>query len=147
MTNRETLKWNRKKMGLTQREFAKLADISTRTVYLLEKDETAWETLLPSTYDKIHSVIENNELWPLVDKTKRASHCSDNDTEEQIVEAVKEECLPLVKSKKEESIDIDENERVLLKLIAFAIEGLKESKNHEEFVANIKLIKRSLKDY
>ena len=151
MGNVDKLKWNRKKMGLTQREFAKRADVSVATIARLETDETAWATMQNATYDKINAVFEGDGLWPIkLDKQQ-------NDTEEQPtnkfyvtvgnVEDTPQWARDVVKGLEEMENKKTEQDNKTLILLEFAMDGLKESETHSEFEANIKLIKRILKKY
>ena len=45
MGNCERLKWNRRKMRLTQKELANKAGLSSATIGRLEQDETHWEII------------------------------------------------------------------------------------------------------
>lgn len=56
------LKFNRKKMCLSQKEFAEKVGLSVGTISRLELDETAWETIQDQTFDKINSIFESERL-------------------------------------------------------------------------------------
>ncbi len=56
------LKFNRRKLGLSQKEFAERVGLSVGTISRLETDETTWETIQDSTFDKINSIFESERL-------------------------------------------------------------------------------------
>ena len=41
------LKWNRKRLGLTQKQFAEKVGLHVMTINKLERDETAWAVMKP----------------------------------------------------------------------------------------------------
>lgn len=57
------LKWNRKRLGLTQKQFGDKVGLSVMTINKLEKDETAWSTLQDSIVDKIMSFYSSMASW------------------------------------------------------------------------------------
>lgn len=57
------LKWNRKRLGLTQKEMADKIGVHVLTIGKLERDETAWATLQDSTVDKIMSFYSSMASW------------------------------------------------------------------------------------
>ena len=143
----EKLKWNRRKMGLSQREFADKVGLSVGTISRLELDETTWETMQDATFDKINSIFTEENLWPIKsvngheeteakveEKKTEVEHAEDISWGEKVVLMLNQN-------------DSNEKDKKTLDLLTFAMDGLKEAENHDEFVANIKLIKRILKDY
>ena len=59
----ERLKWNRRKLGLTQKELADKIGIGVTTIYKLENDETAWSTIRDTTDDAISSIFSDLGSW------------------------------------------------------------------------------------
>lgn len=59
----ERLKWNRRKLGLTQKELADRIGIGVTTIYKLETDETAWSTIRDSTDDVISNIFRDLGSW------------------------------------------------------------------------------------
>ena len=57
------LRWNRKRLGLTQKQFAKKVGLCEMTISKLERDETAWASLQDSTVDKIMSFYSSMSSW------------------------------------------------------------------------------------
>lgn len=150
MGNCAKLKWNRKRLGLTQKQFAEKVGLHHLTIAKLEKDETAWATIMPSTEDKIYSFYEGMNSWQpeRADKVIREI----NDELENGTEVVKEEIVmkpePVVVIEPVHSENgLTQDDEKALILIEFAFEGLKESKTHEDFVANINMMKRIIKQY
>lgn len=59
----ERLKWNRRKLGLTQKELADKIGIGVTTIYKLENDETAWSTIRDTTDDAISNMLSDLGSW------------------------------------------------------------------------------------
>lgn len=59
----ERLKWNRRKLGLTQKELADKIGIGVTTIYKLETDETAWSTIRDATDDAISNMFRDLGSW------------------------------------------------------------------------------------
>lgn len=59
----DRLKWNRKKLGMTQKELADKIGVGVSTISKLETDETAWATVRASTDDAIDGVLRNLGSW------------------------------------------------------------------------------------
>lgn len=59
----ERLKWNRRKLGLTQKELADKIGIGVTTIYKLETDETAWSTIRDATDDAISNIFRDLGSW------------------------------------------------------------------------------------
>ena len=145
MGNCERLKWNRRKMKLSQSELAEKAGLSSATIGRLERDETRWEFITDETFDKLTMVFEEIQGFAFV-KVHELNSSNIEESEETInVEEEKpkmEETLVEVEEKK-----ADDNNAKTLVLLQFAFEGLKESETHEDFKANLKLIKRVVDSY
>lgn len=140
------LKFNRRKLGLSQKEFAEKVDLSVGTISRLELDETAWETIQDSTFDKINSIFESENLGRIITVNGHEERKDKVDERYKEVE-VKEE---LTWADKVEA-GLKQNKRpiedeVTLKLLEFIMDGLRQAEDHEEFEANLKLLKRVMKD-
>lgn len=133
----------RKNLGLTQREFAELIGLSNFTIFKLEKDETAWAVMQDTTVDKIEAFYD---LYTTGELTNSKPICEEpKKLEEPTVIAMPE---PVVEVEtKNVSDDLTQLDEKTLTLIEFTYENLKEAKSHEEFVANISLLKRILAKY
>lgn len=59
----EKLKWNRRKLGMTQKDLADKIGISVSTISKLETDETAWATVRDTTDDVISDIIHKLGSW------------------------------------------------------------------------------------
>lgn len=59
----ERLKWNRRKLGLTQKELADRIGIGVNTICKLETDETAWATIRDATDDAISNIFSDLGSW------------------------------------------------------------------------------------
>lgn len=59
----ERLKWNRRKLGLTQKELADKIGIGVTTIHKLETDETAWATIRDTTDDAISNIFCDLGSW------------------------------------------------------------------------------------
>lgn len=147
MGNCDRLKWNRRKMRLTQKELANKAGLSSATIYRLEHDETHWEIITDETFDKISKVFEEIQGMKFMKFHESNSVNLEEKTEEiintEVVEPKMDETLVEVKEK--EAVDNDDAKT--LALLEFAFDGLKESETHEDFKANLKLIKRIVDSY
>lgn len=132
-------------MKLSQSELAEKAGLSSATIGRLERDETRWEFYTDETFDKLTRVFEEIQGFAFV-KVHESNSTNIEESEETInVEEEKpkmEETLVEVEEKK-----ADDNNAKTLVLLQFAFEGLKESETHEDFKANLKLIKRIVDSY
>lgn len=132
-------------MKLSQSELAEKAGLSSATIGRLERDETRWEIITDETFDKLTRVFEEIQGFAFV-KVHESNSTNIEESEETInVEEEKpkmEETLVEVEEKK-----ADDNNAKTLVLLQFAFEGLKESETHEDFKANLKLIKRIVDSY
>ena len=132
-------------MKLSQSELAEKAGLSSATIGRLERDETRWEFITDETFDKLTRVFEEIQGFAFV-KVHESNSTNIEESEETInVEEEKpkmEETLVEVEEKK-----ADDNNAKTLVLLQFALEGLKESETHEDFKANLKLIKRIVDSY
>lgn len=132
-------------MKLSQSELAEKAGLSSATIGRLERDETRWEFITDETFDKLTRVFEEIQGFAFV-KVHESNSTNIEESEETInVEEEKpkmEETLVEVEEKK-----ADDNNAKILVLLQFAFEGLKESETHEDFKANLKLIKRIVDSY
>lgn len=148
MSNCMRLKWNRKQRGLSQKKLAKEVDLSVGTIGRLEVDETAWLTLRRETEDKLCAFFDQEGMWPLKRLSEAEPEEMNNETE--IVEEVTAE---IVESETEVVIHktrkngLTEKDQKTLDLIEFAYEGLIESISHEDFMANLKMIRRIIDKY
>jgi transcriptional regulator with XRE-family HTH domain len=149
MGNCAKLKWNRKRLGLTQKQFAEKVGVHVGTIQKLETDETAWGTIQQSTEDKISAFYDSMASWQPKRADKVVREIKDELNNES--EVVKEEIVIPEPVKVIEPVHNDngltENDNKTLILMEFAFEGLKESKTHEDFVANINMMKRIIKQY
>lgn len=57
--NCQKLKWNRRRMKLSQKEFAEKAGLCAATIVKLENDESAWSTIKADTVDKIYAMFDS----------------------------------------------------------------------------------------
>ena len=145
MGNCEKLKWNRKRLGMSQKDFAKKVGLSVATIGRLEQDEMHWEVVTDETFDKIANAFDNNNSWrirrpeksdTIVEKTEQNDECKNVITKQSV-------CMLI----KKDDNDMTEQDMMTLTLVKFAYEGMKESKTHDEFIANINLLKRIIRDY
>lgn len=152
MSNCAKLKWNRKAKGLTQKQFADLVGLNVSTISKLEKDETAWLTIRPETEEKIYAQYTSMHSWQpdRPDKVLREIN-DDVEKEDEVMEEKKESVWPkhdiFYEPVKEIHNGLTEQDEKTKTLIEFAYEGLTEAKTHEEFVANINIIRRVLNRY
>lgn len=144
MGNCTKLKWNRKRLKMTQKQFAELVGVSVGTIAKLETDETAWGVLRAETVDKISSHFESMASW----QPERADKVIQEINDETKVKEEAEVSVPtVVESKPIHNNKLTDNDSKTLILIEFAFEGLKESKTHEDFMANFNMIRRIVNQY
>lgn len=133
------LKWNRKRLGLSQKEFAKKVGVSDATIRKLENDETAWLTIRSETSDKITACFENMASW----QPENAG---------QIMNEIRSELNPRfdleytpgvidIPSKVVEKGLHKADEKVLAQ-IEFVWEMMSDVDDHEEFMKYIKMLKK-----
>lgn len=136
MSKAKKLQWNRRAKGMNVKEFAKLVELSPLTIERLEKDDMYWCILKPEEEERIYSHYQSMASWqPTKEEAKNVIQAIKDD-EEEPAEVIEEK--PIRKSISELEVDDEE----ILTLLEFAYEGLKESTTHEEFEANLKIIKR-----
>lgn len=143
------LRWNRRQLGLSQKEFAEKAGVCQATISRLERDETQWSVMQPETVDRIYAMFEGVDVW---DTSKFQSVRAINSDEDPVVDetvAIKPE--PVV-VKEEPIVVIEEPESTLsakdladLELLEFVFKRVRRSGNHEEFIDNIKLMRKIAK--
>lgn len=59
----DRLKWNRKKLGMSQQDLANKIGVSVSTISKLETDETAWATIRDTTEDAVSDVFRSLGSW------------------------------------------------------------------------------------
>lgn len=57
------LRFNRRRLGLTQKKFADLVGLNVVAISKLERDETAWLTVKSETVDKIMAHYDSMASW------------------------------------------------------------------------------------
>lgn len=145
MSNSERLAWNRKNvLKMTQAEFADKAGLCVATIGRLEQDESHWEVIQASTFDKIAAMFEGEKVWPLInrngDEVKPVQTMVILPKKEE-VERTPEWAQELVKGLDNMKTEQDNKTMVLLE---FAFTELKDSVTHDEFEENLKLIRKIL---
>lgn len=135
MSNCTRLRECRKADGLSQAELGKRIGLSDLTIYKLEKDETAWAAMKSTTSDKIYGYFESR----VSDKKDIKNEVI---LEEPVVEEVVEKPVPVAVYKVEAKNGLSEEDEKIMILIDFAYEGLIDAKTHEEFKANLNMLKR-----
>lgn len=136
MSNCTRLRECRKADKLSQQALGEKIGLSDLTIYKLEKDETAWLTMKDSTADKIYGYFESR----ISDKKKDIKH--EVIEEKPVVEEVIEKPMPVAVYKVETKNGLSEEDEKIMTLIDFAYEGLIDAKTHEEFKANLNMLKR-----
>lgn len=141
MSEAKKLQWNRKARRMNVKEYAKLVNLSPLTIDRLERDDMYWCILKPEERERIYSTYQSMASWqPDKEEAKQVIQ-EIKDDEEEPIEVIEE--IPI-----HETISkLDVNDAEILTLIEFAYEGLKESSTHEEFEANLKIIKRIISKY
>lgn len=156
MVNSATqMRWVRHSLGLSQKKFADEIGLNVLTIGKLERDHTAWATIMPSTVDKIQAYYESlsrkrpddNEIKEIIDDLRGGF---DEQKSEEPVEEVKvvepEPEVVIEKPVIHNDSDLTDKDRQLMKYVEFACGNLRESKSHEEFVTGIDILKRIIKN-
>lgn len=153
------LKHCRKELNLNQEQFADKVGVSLSTIRRLEQDETAWLSVRPDTEDKIQSLIGGVDRWGRKHLTKEDKNNGKDGTTPvetpatipigQITPEMMEQVNKQHEERKEKNVhnSLNGHDRKTLTLIEFAYEGLMEASTHEEFVANINMIRRIINKY
>lgn len=147
MNNNVMLKWSRKARGLSQKQVADAVGLSHQMISRLELDHKTWDNLNESYKVKLNEFFEGSKGWePLKIGT---DEIDDTEIVENITEEVSVIEEPSVKHKSKTVKDnkLTKDDDKTLTLIEFAYEGLIEAKTHEDFSANISILRRILKKY
>lgn len=152
MGNCAKLKWNRKKLGLTQKQFADKAGLNVTTINKLENDETAWLTVQRETEEKIYKLYEGVDVWAIEPRNKGTDKPAETEIKQDnkvLISEVTQEMVDRMTAEEErvrkERLNAHDNK--IMTLIEFAYEGLIEAKTHADFEANINIIKRIIDKY
>ena len=149
MGNCAKLKWNRKRLGMSQKEFAVKVGLCVNTITKLETDETAWNTIRGETEDKICAMFDSMASWQpenakdIMEITRSTE--SKPEGEEKIEESRPRVTYRTYIEKLEDKLT-KEDEKALI-LIEFAYEELSRAKTHEDFTASINMLKRIVDKY
>ena len=146
MKNTVKLKWNRKRLGMTQKAFAEHVGLSVQTISRLELDETAWATLKTETVDKIQSLYDSMASWQpeRPDKVLEAINSEDMDTidEDDVRPAPVVVCEAVIKNE-----GLSTNDKKTLTMLQFLYDELNEVTTHCDFVHTMKLINKIVRNY
>lgn len=142
------LKFNRRRLKMSQQEFAKLVGLSQSTIHKLETDETAWATLKSETVDKIYSHFDTMASWQ-PERADRVIRELNSDSIESEVEEKTEPELPVVCEAvvMEKEQGLTKQDEKAMTLLEFIHDGLKDCTKHEEFMVHINMIKRIVNQY
>lgn len=152
----QILKHCRKELKLSQKQFADEVGLNVGTINKLENDESAWMTVRPDTEEKIQALIGTVDRWGRKHLTKEDTSKVETKPVEipetiQIGQITPEMMEQIYKQHEEKDKPVHNSlsthDKKTLTLIEFAYEGLIEASTHEEFVANINIIKRILNKY
>lgn len=142
------LKWNRKRLGLTQKQFGEQVGLSVMTINKLEKDETAWATLQDSTVDKIMAFYSSMASWQPERPDKVLREINEVVEEQQVEEEVIMKPETGMRITPVKTVDnLHKNDEKTLTLIEFAYEELTQAKTHEDFAISIQMLKKIVNRY
>lgn len=141
------LKWNRKRLGLTQKQLAEKVGVHVLTIGKLERDETAWATLQDTTVDKIMSFYSSMASWQPERPDKVLQEINEVIEEPQVEEEVIMEPVVVIETKPVEVKGLHKQDEKTLTLIEFAYEELTQAKTHEDFVISIQMLKKIVNRY
>lgn len=141
------LRFNRRRLGLTQKKFADLVGLNVMTISKLERDETAWLTVKSETVDKIMAQYDSMASWQPDKEAVRREVLGLDEPEIKEVKILESE--PEVVEEKKKTVHNDDSltdkDTQLMKYIEFVCGNLRESKSHEDFVTNIEMLYRIIK--
>lgn len=140
------LKWSRRDKKLSQKKLAEEIGISENIISRLELSSSEWNKLDESTKSKLNEFFEGCKYWESLVGEPDIEDAS-NFVEIDAVEESKETKSSLDYKIQYSDDMITKYDVKVLTLIEFAYEGLCDSKTHEDFKANVDLIKRILKKY
>lgn len=146
MSNCMKLKEARKEAGLSQVDLAHKVNLSPYTIVKLEKDETQWAIMAPITADKIQGFLDG-AASKRINKVKEEPQEEVNEENTVVEEPIIEPEVKIVHKQTKKTNGLTELDNKTLTLVEFAYDGLRESKTHEDFVANIGLLKRIVNKY
>lgn len=132
MNNCEILKRRRKEEHLSQNNLAKMLGMSCKTIVALEKDETRWRAMHAVTVDKINSFLDGSYKENVNNIKEEPAH---------------KPAVVVVCDTPKNDTALTKQDNKILTLIEFAYDGLTESTNHNDFIANLKLLKRIVDKY
>lgn len=148
----QKLKFYRRQMKMSQKEFAQLVGVSQYTICKLEKSEDAWAVAADKTIDKIYAVYEGNMMSHQPSRKEVKEIMDDIKADEPLIEPGALELLGSGKKEtKKADIEVDVtnglsvDDKALKKLINVAHAGMNGANNHEEFKSYVKLLKKLLK--
>ncbi len=141
------LRWNRKRLGLTQKQLAEKVGVHVLTIGKLERDETAWATLQDTTVDKIMSFYSSMASWQPERPDKVLQEINDVSEEPQVEEEVIMDVKPVFEQVKPVDEGLCKQDEKTLALIEFAYEELTQSKTHEDFAISIQMLKKIINKY
>lgn len=153
------LKHCRKELNMSQQKFADEVGLNVMTISKLENDESAWLTVRPETEEKIQALIGGVDRWGRKHLAREDKNESKDESEPidvpkvieigQITPEIMEQMTKQYEEDQAKKIHngLDTHDKKTLTLIEFAYEGLTEASTHEEFVANINMLKRIINKY
>lgn len=142
------LKFARQDKHVTQQQVADAVGLSIRKISKLELDRDEWHDLDNETRAKFNEFFKGAKGWePLEMVSDDEATLDDEKTDaEQNVENRKSVIEHEHKNENSDDELIEDDDKILT-LVEFAYEGLVESKTHDDFTANINMLKRILKKY
>lgn len=149
----QKLKFNRRRLGLSQKEFADKVGLCQYTISKLEKNEDAWAVANAETIDKIYALYENMSSYQPNSRKEVKDVVNDIKNEESLIETGALELLGSCKKETKADTEVcspdglSVDDKALKKLINVAHAGMNGANNHEEFKSYVKLLKKLLKKY
>lgn len=148
MKNCMKLKFNRRSLKMSQKEFAEYVGLSVGTIGRLETDETAWATLRAETVDKIYATFQpmKNYQPERPDKILKEINSDDN-MESAIAEEKEKETAVVVCEAIIKDEGLTTKDKKTLSMLTFLYEELNDVENHAEFVHTMKMISKVVSNY
>lgn len=148
MGNCMKLKFNRRRLKMTQKEYAEYVGLSHKTICRLETDETAWAGMRADTVDKIYATFEpmKNYQPERPDKILKEINSDDN-MDAAIAEEKKKENAVVVCEAVIKDEGLNTKDKKTLAMLTFLYDELNDVENHLEFVHTMKLINKIVSNY
>lgn len=147
MKNTVKLKFNRRRLGMTQKAYAEYVGLSVQTIGRLETDETAWAGMRAETVDKIYATFEPMKNYQPDNAGKVLQEINDSVEEETTVSEENTKPAMIVCEAVIKDEGLSTKDKKTLTMLTFLYEELTSVENHLEFVHTMKMINKIVSNY